>query len=121
MAQLLDICPGPPRFPKSRLAWIAAAPLLILPLPARSGESLKEAPSRAVEAPVPATTAPISGTSTVPVPISGTSTAPDTTQAAAIVTPAETRPESGDQQRRVLMLLLMNSAGPVRPYGNLGR
>lgn len=26
-----------------------------------------------------------------------------------------------DRQRRLLMLLLMNSAGPMRPYGNLGR
>ena len=57
----------------------------------------------------------------------------------AVVTPAETEgssvppvatvvkgPDAGaahtsDQQRRVLMLLLMNSAGPVRPFGNLGR
>jgi hypothetical protein len=29
--------------------------------------------------------------------------------------------KSSEQQRRVLMLLLMNSAGPVRPFGNLGR
>jgi hypothetical protein len=57
----------------------------------------------------------------------------------AVVTPAETEgnaapasitvgkePEAGadrtsDRQRRVLMLLIMNSAGPVRPFGNLGR
>jgi hypothetical protein len=57
----------------------------------------------------------------------------------AVVTPAEPEgsatppevtvvkePEAGvertsDQQRRVLMLLIMNSAGPVRPFGNLGR
>jgi hypothetical protein len=28
---------------------------------------------------------------------------------------------TSDQRRRVLMLLIMNSAGPVRPFGNLGR
>jgi hypothetical protein len=28
---------------------------------------------------------------------------------------------SREQQRRVLMLLLMNSAGPLGPYGGLGR
>lgn len=56
--------------------------------------------------------------------------APAPEPAAAVVDPAvvETvkRPDarsdpSSDQQRRMLMLLLMNSAGPVRPFGNLGR
>lgn len=54
---------------------------------------------------------------------------PAAPEPAAVVDPAvETvkRPDarsdpSGDQQRRMLMLLLMNSAGPVRPFGNLGR
>jgi hypothetical protein len=42
--------------------------------------------------------------------------------AVAPVPPAEAKPDpSGDQQRRVLMLLIMNSVGPVRPFGNLAR
>lgn len=100
-----------PRSSKHRLAWLVVAPLLILTLPARSGASPDEAPSSVVAPAVPAVAAPVAGAVANPA----------VTQAAAIVTPAEAKPESGDQQRRVLMLLLMNSAGPVRPYGNLGR
>jgi len=114
MAHLRDTLSGSglPRFPKHRLAWLVAAPLLILTLPARSGATLDEAPGDAVAQAAPALTAPISGTAAVPA----------VTQASAIVTPAEAAPQSDDQQqRRALMLLLMNSAGPVRPYGNLGR
>lgn len=105
MAQLRDVSSGLPRFPGARMAWLAAAPLLILTLPA-SGEGADEAQTVTVEQAAPTAVVPISGAAV--------------TQAAAIVTPAEARPESDDQQRRVLMLLLMNSAGPVRPYGNLG-
>ncbi|HKW54702.1 MAG TPA: hypothetical protein VJO12_13495 [Stellaceae bacterium] len=109
MAHLRDTAFGLPRFSGHRLAWLVALPLLIFTLPARSGASLDEAPAGTVAQPV-AVTAPVAG-----VPVD-----PAVTPAAAIVTPAA-KPESGDQQRRVLMLLLMNSAGPVRPYGNLGR
>jgi hypothetical protein len=35
--------------------------------------------------------------------------------------PGAATAHTSDQQRRLLMLLLMNSAGPVRPFGNLGR
>ncbi len=111
MAHLRDALFGLPRFPKDRLAWLVAAPLLILTLPAHSGATLDEAPSGAIAQAAPAVTAPISGAAADPA----------LTQAAAFVAPAEVRPQSDDQQRRVLMLLLMNSAGPVRPYGNLGR
>jgi hypothetical protein len=53
---------------------------------------------------------------------SATSGASATPAAATAVRPDETAgAKSSDQQRRVLMLLLMNSAGPVRPFGNLGR
>jgi len=69
----------------------------------------------------------------------GEEPAADAVPQVAVVTPAEPEgsatppavtvvkePEPGaertsDQQRRVLMLLIMNSAGPVRPFGNLGR
>jgi uncharacterized membrane-anchored protein len=111
MAHLRDAVAGLPRFPKYRLAWLVAAPLLILSLPVRSEVSPNEATSAAVAQAAPATAAPISGAAAVPA----------VTQAAVVVTPAEAKlPQSDDQQRRVLMLLLMNSAGPVRPYGNLG-
>lgn len=109
MAHLRDTSFGLPRLPGYRLAWLIALPLLILAMPARSGASLDEAPiSTAVE---PAAVA---------APLAGAPATPAVTPAAAIVTPAP-KPESGDQERRVLMLLLMNSGGPVRPYGNLGR
>jgi hypothetical protein len=97
-----------PRFFTSQLAWLVAAPLLIVTLPARSGASLDEAPASAVATQAVPITAPVADVAAAVVP------------AAAIVAPAAGKPESGDQQRRVLMLLLMNSAGPVRPYGNLG-
>jgi hypothetical protein len=43
------------------------------------------------------------------------------TEVAAVRRPIEAKSQpSGDEQRRVLMLLLMNSAGPVRPFGGLG-
>ena len=109
MAHLRDMSFGLPRIPGHRLAWLIALPLLILFLPAQSGAGLDEAPG---------------GTATsaaaIVTPSAGTAAEPTVTPAAAIVTPAA-KPDSGDQQRRVLMLLLMNSAGPVRPYGNLGR
>ena len=112
MGYLRDTVFGLPRSPKHRLAWLVAAPLLILTIPARSGVSLDEAPSEAV-----AQSAPVIGA-----PVSGAVAVPAVTQAAVIVTPVEAKPlQSDDQQRRVLMLLLMNSAGPVRPYGNIGR
>jgi hypothetical protein len=46
-----------------------------------------------------------------------TSGATATPAAVSIVKPVDAQSE---QQRRVLMLLLMNSGGPVRPFGNLG-
>jgi len=110
MAQLRDTSFGLPRIPGHRLAWLVALPLLILALPARSGASLDEAPA--------GTATPVAAT--IATPIAGAPADPAVVPAAAMVTPAA-KPESGDQQRRVLMLLLMNSAGPVRPYGNLGR
>lgn len=108
MAHLRDTSFGLARVPKPWLAWLFVAPLLI-PLPARSSASLDEAQSGTTAQPVTAVTAPASVAPADPA----------VTPAAAIVTPA--KPESDDRQRRVLMLLLMNSAGPVRPYGNLGR
>ena len=109
MAHLRDTSFGLPRIPGHRLAWLVALPLLILTLPAQSGSGLDEAPG--------GTATPAAAIAT---PGAGAVAAPAVTPAAAIVTPAA-RPESDDRQRRVLMLLLMNSAGPVRPYGNLGR
>ncbi len=110
MAHLRDTSFGLARVPKHWLAWLFVAPLLILTLPARSAASVDEAPSGTTAPPAVAVAAPASAV---------TGTDPAVTPAAAIVTPA--KPESDDRQRRVLMLLLMNSAGPVRPYGNLGR
>lgn len=114
MAHLRDRSFGLPRIPGHRLAWLVAVPLLVLTLPARSGDSLDQSPDGA---PIPATAivAPTAGA-----PAAGVPAAPAVTPTAAIVTP-EASPEPDDRQRRVLMLLLMNSAGPVRPYGNLGR
>jgi hypothetical protein len=109
MAHLRDTPFGLPRIPGHRLAWLVALPLLILTLPARSGASLDEAPA--------GTATPAAA---IAVPIAGTPADPAVTPAAAVITPVA-KPQSDDQQRRVLMLLLMNSAGPVRPYGNLGR
>ena len=108
MAHLRDTSFGLPRIPGHRLAWLVVLPLMILTLPTRSGASLDE---------VAAATAPASA---VAVPSAGASADPAVVPAAAIVTPVA-KPQSDDRQRRVLMLLLMNSAGPVRPYGNLGR
>ena len=64
----------------------------------------------------------------------GANAPPDAAVARAeAIKPAAARPSDGataspartdnlnDRQRRLLMLLLMNSAGPMRPYGNLGR
>jgi hypothetical protein len=109
MAHLRDTSFGLPRIPGHRLAWLVALPLLILTLSTQSGASLDQAPTDT------ATTA-----TAIAVPVAGAPADPAVQPAAAIVTPA-VKPDSGDQQRRVLMLLLMNSAGPVRPYGNLGR
>jgi hypothetical protein len=51
--------------------------------------------------------------------MSGASATPT---AMTMTKPADAPTEkSSEQQRRVFMLLLMNSAGPVRPFGNLGR
>lgn len=52
-----------------------------------------------------------------------TAAAPIATEADPVaIKSADAKPrQSSEQQRRVLMLLLMNSAGPVRPFGNLGR
>ncbi|HWG80810.1 MAG TPA: hypothetical protein VN681_13595 [Stellaceae bacterium] len=109
MAHLRDRSFGLPRIPGHRLAWLAALPLLILTLPAQSDANLDRATN---------------GTSTpaaaVVAPNAGGPAGPAATPASTIVAPAA-RPDSDDRQRRVLMLLLMNSAGPVRPYGNLGR
>ena len=44
------------------------------------------------------------------------------TEVATVRRPVEAKPQpDADEQRRVLMLLLMNSAGPVRPFGGIGR
>ena len=109
MAQLRDTSFGLPRIPGHRLAWLVALPLLILTLPANSGATIDQPPDGAPAA-VVATAAPAASAPADPA----------VTPAAAIVTPAA-KPDSDDRGRRVLMLLLMNSAGPVRPYGNLGR
>lgn len=109
MAHLRDTSFGLRRLPGHRVAWLVALPLLILTLPAQSDANLDRATD---------------GTSTpaaaVVAPTAGAPAGPAVTPAATVVAPAA-RPDSDDQQRRVLMLLLMNSAGPVRPYGNLGR
>lgn len=110
MAHLRDTPFGLPRIPGHRLAWLVALPLLILTLPTQSGASLDQAPD-GTPTPVAAIAAP---------PAAGAPADPAVTPAAAVVTPTA-RPEPDDRQRRVLMLLLMNSAGPVRPYGNIGR
>ena len=42
--------------------------------------------------------------------------------ASAQATAAEARPRSdAEEQRRIFMLLLLNSAGPLRPYSGLSR
>ena len=110
MAHLRDRSFGLPRIPGHRLAWLVALPLLILTLSAQSGGSLDQAPAETAT-PAAANAAPSTGAPADPAAVM---------PAAAIVTPAA-KPETDDRQRRVLMLLLMNSAGPVRPYGNLGR
>jgi len=66
MAYLRDTVFGLPRSPKHRLAWLVAAPLLILTIPARSGVSLDEAPSEAVAQSAPVIGAPVSGAVAVP-------------------------------------------------------
>jgi hypothetical protein len=109
MAHLRDTSFGLPRIPGHRLASLLALPLLILALSAQSGANLDRAPD--------STAAP---TAAIVAPTAGAPAEPAVTPAAAIVAPAA-RPQADDRQRRVLMLLLMNSAGPVRPYGNLGR
>ena len=109
MAHLRDTSFGLRRPLGRRLAWLIALPLLILTLPANSGATIDQVPDG-----TPTTVAATSA------PAVGAAAEPAVTPAAAIVTPAA-RPDSDDRQRRVLMLLLMNSAGPVRPYGNLGR
>ena len=48
----------------------------------------------------------------------GSTTPPEVT---VVKEPEAGAERTSDQQRRVLMLLIMNSAGPVRPFGNLGR
>src|SRR5690349_2007128 len=103
MAHLRDMSFGLPRILGRRLAWLVALPLLILTLPAQSDANLDRAPD-GTATPAVAITAP---TASAPAE-------PAVTPAAAIVTPTAT-PQSDDRQRRVLMLLLMNSAGPVRP------
>jgi hypothetical protein len=76
-----------------------------MPSSAAEEESLPAAASQiAVETPEP-------GGSTVPA-------------AVTVVKDPEAGAEAehkSDERRRVFMLLLMNSAGPVRPFGNLGR
>jgi hypothetical protein len=109
MAHLRDISFGLRRLTGRRLAGLIALPLLIVTLPANSGATIDQVPD-GTPTTVAATAAPAVNPAAGPV----------VTPAAAIVTPTA-RPESDDRQRRVLMLLLMNSAGPVRPYGNLGR
>ena len=53
--------------------------------------------------------------------VEGSSVPRAATEAASVRRPVEAKPQpSGDEQRRVLMLLLMNSTGPVRPFGGLG-
>jgi hypothetical protein len=105
---LRDKAHGLARIPRQRLAWPVVASFLILTLPARPGANLDEAPSGAATPPTEAVTTPVA------TPAPGATARP----AAAVAAPA---PKPDDRQRRVLMLLLMNSAGPVRPYGNLGR
>ena len=40
----------------------------------------------------------------------------------ALIKRVDAKPQpSSEQQRQLMMLLLMNSAGPVRPFGGLGR
>jgi hypothetical protein len=110
MAHFRDAACGGARLPKHRLAWLAVAPLLILTLPARSGSTLDETPGSATAQPAVAPTTP---------PPRAAVDVAAVTPAATVAAP--TLPQPDDRQRRVLMLLLMNSAGPVRPYGNLGR
>jgi len=52
-----------------------------------------------------------------------TDAAPPTAMAVAVDTrPAGVAPRTPEeQQRRLIMLLLMNSAGPLKTYGTLGR
>lgn len=83
----------------------------VITIPARSGVTSESVPESAV--PQVAVVPP--GAATV------AATPPGATDV-ALVKPADAKPQpSSEQQRQLMLLLLMNSAGPVRPFGGLGR
>lgn len=63
---------------------------------------------------------PVAGSTVAPAPAK---TAPTPTAAAVLTADNRTLPvpSVGEPQRRLLMLLLVHSAGPLGPYGALGR
>jgi hypothetical protein len=95
--------PPLPMLPAALLSLLAAAAT-----PAWSADEPAQSPMPQVAVAAPAEPEPADATTGEP--------------AVAVVKPPE--PATGwdsEQQRRMLMLLIMNSAGPVRPFGNLGR
>ncbi len=104
---------------RGRLPLLAGAALALClggVAPARAGTPPADPPGAAAPedaAPEDAAKVPASEGSSLP---------RAATEVAAVRRPVEAKPQpSGDEQRRVLMLLLMNSAGPVRPFGGLGK
>lgn len=94
--------------------WLSAMAVVtisvVTALPAWSGITSDNVPETA-----PQVAATVPG-GAQPAPSSGSSTA------VAVIKPADAKPQvSSEQQRQFMMILLMNSAGPVRPFGGLGR
>ena len=117
MIQLSDAPPGPqPRNDHGR-GWVGSGLIALLAL---AGASL---PAQADTAPQEPPVAALSG-STLPPAAAGEDATPAV--AAAMTAPESKpveagRPRMDERQRRALMLMLINRAGAVRPYGTLGR
>ena len=110
MIQLNDAPPGPhPRNDHWR-GWLAVGLIASLAL---AGASL---PTRADTTPDTPAVAALSS-SILPAAASEVATP---AVATAMTRPEAGRPQMDQRQRRILMLLMMNSAGAVRPYGTLG-
>jgi hypothetical protein len=90
------------------LGLIGSLLALVGPLLVRAWAGGDEAPS---DAPLQVQTAAVA-----PIPAAG-----GNPPRATVATPQQVEARPGDEQRRrLLMLLLTRSAGPVRPYGNIG-
>ncbi len=95
-------------------AWLLAGAVLTLCTVA-AGPGWPDAPSDRTPESVQSQDAAVPPRLEEPAPASGN------TQV-ALVKPAEAKPPlNSEQQRQLMLLLLMNSAGPVRPFGGFGR